>query len=268
MSNSIEYKDNSKSFSKLQLQKNNSFISQNIENSISNKIDNMKYNDFELNSFIYSDALKYDKRGFFECYISLIKTKQPILFSFWPIKDYNSIIIKIDLFFLSFSIYYFINALFFDETTIHKIYEDEGIYNLIYLIPHILYSFLVSHTLITIIKYFSLSERNIYEIKQEKNYEKANDNISNVKRCLVIKYICFFTSCISFLIFLWYYLSSFGAIYQNTQVYLIKNTSISFAFSLVYPFIINLIPGILRIYSLKEPNRKCIFKIGKIIQYI
>ena len=113
-----------------------------------------------------------------------------------------------------------------------------------------------------------MSERNIYEIKQEKNYEKANDNISNVKRCLTIKYICFFCSSIIFLFFLWYYLASFGAIYQNTQVYLIKNTAISFSFSLIYPFIINLIPGILRIYSLKDSDRKCIYKIARIIQFI
>ena len=173
-----------------------------------------------------------------------------------------------DLFFLSFSIYYFINALFFDYPTIHKIYIDKGNYNIIYLIPHILYSFFVSQALIITIKYFSLSERNIYEIKSEKRIEKASDKIYNVKKCLVIKYLCFFSLSLIFLIFFWYYLSSFGAVYQNTQVYLIKNTLISFGFSLIYPFVINLFAAILRIYSLKESNRKCFFKISKIIQFL
>ena len=177
-------------------------------------------------------------------------------------------IIKIDLFFLSFCIYCFISSLFFDEKTIHKIYEDEGIYNFIFLIPHILYSFIVSHTLFTVVKYFSLSERNILEIKKEKNIEDASDKMDKVKRCLIIKYLLFFILSILFLLFFWHYLSSFCAVYQNTQIYLIKNILISFGFSLVYPFAINLIPGILRIYSLKDPSRKFTFNISKIIQFI
>ena len=54
----------------------------------------------------------------------------------------------------------------------------------------------------------------------------------------------------------WYYLTCFNALYQNTQVDLIINTSISFGFSCIYPFLINIIPGIFRIDSLKKINRK------------
>jgi len=221
-----------------------------------------------MNTLSYIDAIKYDKRSYIDYYISLIKTKHPLIFSFIPIKDYNSIIIKIDLFFLSFAIYCFINALFLDEKTIHKIYTDKGIYDFIYLIPHILYSFIIAHTLMVIIKYLSLSERNILEIKKEKIIDIAYDKISKVKKCIIIKYICFFSSSLLFLIFFWYYLSSFGAVYQNTQIYLIKNILISFGFSLGYPFIINLFPGILRNYALSGSNRQIIYKISKFIQYI
>ena len=177
-------------------------------------------------------------------------------------------IIKINLFLLSFAIFYFINGLFFDEQVIHKIYEDQGIYNFIYLIPFISYSFVISHIIIIILKYFSLSEKNICEIKKEKTIEKASDKAMKVQKCLVIKYICFYVIGVLFLFFLWYYLSSFGAVYQNTQIYLIKNTLISFGFSLFYPFVINLLPGIFRIYSLKTHNRETFYKISKIIQFI
>ena len=177
-------------------------------------------------------------------------------------------IIKINIFILSFSIYYFINGLFFDEQVIHKIYEDQGKYNFIYLIPFILYSFIISHTLTIILKYFSLSEKNINEIKNEKTINKANDKANKVQKCLIIKYICFYIIGTIFLFFLWYYLSSFGAVYQNTQVYLFKNTLISFGFSLFYPFVINILPGAFRIYSLKAHNRDLLYKISKIIQFI
>ena len=242
---------------------NNNLISKNTKTT-SNKLE---FNDFELNTMNYKDALKLDKRKFENYYISLIKTKHPIFFSFYPIKDYNSKIIKIDLFFLSFSIYYSINYLFFDEKVIHNIYKDKGFYNFIFLIPFILYSFIISNILIIVIKYFSLSERDICKIKNI-SINKSDDLIYKVKRCIIIKYIIFYFLCLLFLFLFWYILSSFGAVYKNTQLYLIKNTLISFAFSLIYPFIINLIPGILRIYSLKNSKRECIYKINNIIQLI
>ena len=213
-----------KSFHKLQTNINEDKIhSKNIYLENQNPI---IYNDYEMNSFSYEKAIKYDKRTFFKYYISLIRTKQLLIFPFCPMEDYNSRIVKIDLFFLAFCIYSFINCLFFDEKTIHKIYEDEGIYNFIYLIPHILYSFIISHTLFTITKYFSLSEKNISEIKAEKSLDISYDISDKAKRCIKIKYICFYCLSILFLLFFWYYLSSFGAVYQNTQIYLINFTQV------------------------------------------
>ena len=223
---SINSNDGHKSFSKLN-KKNAIFFKKGKKRKkrIKKKNINIKKQvyDYELRIMSYKSAIKYDKRSYFSSYyISLIRSKHPIIFAFCPIKDYNSFIIKLDLFFLSFSILYFFNALFFDEKVIHKIYQDKGIYNFIYLIPYISYSFIISHTINIIIKYFSLFERNIYEIKNEKNSEKVYDKASKVKKILVIKYIKFYILGLLFLLFLWYYLSSFGAVYQNTQVYLIK----------------------------------------------
>ena len=263
---------NLKSFTKLDIKNNNNLIYHNNNKKIQyykNLNDfNNDFTDYELNTFSYENALKYDKRTYFKYYISLIRTKHPLIFSFCPLKDYNSTIIKIDLFFLSFSIYYYSNALFFNEATIHKIYEDKGKYNFIYLIPYIAFAFLIAHTLCIILKYFSLSEKNICEIKREKKYEDAIERKDKVKRCIIIKYICFFVIGIIFLLFLWYYLSSFGAVYQNTQFYLIKNTLICFCFALIYPFFINLFPGIFRIYSLKQSNRSYAYITSIIIQFI
>jgi len=93
---------------------------------ISEKI--MKFNDGELNNLSYNLALKYDKRTYAQYYMSLLRTKHIIFFSLFNNNDYNSRIIKIDLFFIGFILYYTINALFFNDETMHKIYEDKGIY--------------------------------------------------------------------------------------------------------------------------------------------
>ena len=232
------------------------------------KKNNFNFSDYELNYLSYNDAKIYDKRSFCNYYCSLIKAKHPFIFSFCHYNDYNSFIIKINILMLSFCLYYFFNALFFNEPLIHKIYEDEGIYNFIYLVPYIAYSFIISHILIILIKYIFLSERNIEEIKMENSYLKALDKKDKVVKYLIIKYISFYISGFLFLAFLWYYLSSFGAVFQNTQIYLIKNTMISFGFSLIYPFIINFIPAILRHYSLSRNNSEFAFKISKYIAFI
>ena len=115
-----------------------------------------------------------------------------------------------------------------------------------------------------------MSERFLLEIKKGKGINDISDKIYKGKKCLVIKYICFYVGGSLILIFFWYYISSFGAVYQNTQVYLIKNTLISFAFTLVYPFFINLLPAILRNCSLNDEKRdnECLFKISKFIQIL
>ena len=60
------------------------------------------FDDYVLNNMEYNDALEYDKRKYCEYYISLLKTKHILIFSFYTSNDYNSKIIKIDLFFVGF----------------------------------------------------------------------------------------------------------------------------------------------------------------------
>ena len=244
--NSKNSKSNiNKSYSKIKL-KTSKNLKKNCLNKKNKKGKIQIFNDYELNSLSYNRALICDKRTFFQYYISLIRTKHPFIFSFCPIDDYNSIIIKISIFLLFLSVNYAINRVFFNESTIHKIYEDEGIYNFMYLVPQILYSFIISHIFYILMRYFFLSEKSILEIKNAKNedalYEKEND----IKKCLVIKYICLYVFGSLLLIFFWYYISSFGAVFQNTQLFLMKNALISFSFTLVYPFFINFIPAIFR----------------------
>ena len=72
----------------------------------------MKYSDDEMNSLSYELTLQNDNRSYSEYYISSLKTKHNLISSFCYNNDYNSKIIKIDLFFIGFTIYYTVNALF------------------------------------------------------------------------------------------------------------------------------------------------------------
>ena len=231
----------------------------------------MAYNEEEINNLSYKLALKYDKRTYFQYYISLIKTKHILFFSFYNNKnDYNSQIIKINLFFIGFIIDFFINALFFNDDTMHKIYEEEGNFNFLYQLPQIIYSTLISLALNTLIQMLALSEDNILEFKKNKSTKNLNKRLDKLNNLLRIKFILYFIICIILLIFFWYYLSMFCAIYRNTQSHLIKDSLISFGLSTIYPFGIYLLPGIFRIYALSDTKNKrnYIYRISLLLQML
>ena len=77
---------------------NNTYKIEEKKHEIFNKI--MKYNDSELNLLTYKEALESDKRTYCQYTKSLVKTKHLLIFSFCNKDDYNSQIIKINLFFL------------------------------------------------------------------------------------------------------------------------------------------------------------------------
>ena len=225
------------------------------------------FNDYELNTMSYSEAIIFDKRTCFEYYISLIKTKHPVYFGFCCINDYNLFIIKSSMFFLSFAVCFAVNYFFFNEDIIHKIYEQGGKYDILFFIPTICISFSVYHILTIIIKLVFLSERNLLEIKMQKTHREANAKSYDVLCCLRIKHIFYFSLGIIFISIFWLFLSSFSAVYQNTQIILAKNTIISFSISFIYPFIMNIIPCLFRICSLSG-NNQYLYNVSKFFQLI
>ena len=230
----------------------------------------LKLNITELNDLEYKVALKLDNRKYCEYYLSLLKTKHIFLFSFILKRDYNSRIIKIFLFLFNFIIYYFVNALFFSDATMHKIYEDGGSFNFEYQIPQILYSSIASGILNSLIKILAISETKIIEFKKIRTIDNLDKQRKEIEFYLFYKFIAFFVVSFIFMMFFWYYLACFCAIYSNTLVHLINDTLISFGLSMIYPFGWCLIPGIFRIPSLSSKKNKKIFfyKISQLIEIL
>ena len=224
--------------------------------------------DFELNSLNYNEVLKSDHRNYCEYYISLLKYNHPFLFSFGCFNDYNSRIIKFFLFFFSFSLDLSINALFFTDDTMHKIYIDKGKFNFLYQIPQILYSTLISKFINTLIISLALSQAHITQLKKEKNKNDLDKNRNRLLKKLKIKFAFFFLLAFGFLLLIEYYITCFCGIYENTQIHLIKDTILSLIISLLIPFFIYLIPGIFRILSIKgkKNNRKLLYQFSLFLE--
>ena len=230
----------------------------------------LELKEFEINSLDHEKARILDKRNFCQCYISLLKYNHPILFSFIPLSDYNSQIIKVFLFFFSFSLDFIINTFFFTDDTMHKFYEDKGKFDFLNQIPQVIYSSLISRLIDTLIRILALSQDNIAELKQEK--EKRNLVIRSKRtiKVLKLKSILFFIIDFIILTFFWYYETCFCGIYSNTQTHLIKDSFLSFSISLLYPFVIYLIIAILRISALKAEKKdgKYLYKFSSFLESI
>jgi hypothetical protein len=224
------------------------------------------YNDHEINSIPYEKALDIDKRTYCQLYLSLIKTYHILLFTFNSNKDYNPREIKICFFFFVFALYMLINTLFFNDAIMHQIYMNKGKFNLILVLPQIIYSEIICKIIINLIKHLSLPQRNILEIQFENNKDLLM-KIANAIKCIIKKIICFYILSLMFLLFFWYYLSCFCFVYINTQIYLFKVILITYLLSLINPFIFSLLPGLFRIQSLKVPG-KCLYQTSKLFHLL
>ena len=149
----------------------------------------------------------------------------------------------------------------------HKIYIDHGMYDILYQLPQILYSTIISAIIDTVISYLSLTEESISELKQKQLVEKIIEGKKLIK-CIYIKFILFILLDFLFLGLMWYYLSIFCAVYKNTQIFLLKDTLISYGTSFIYPFLYNFIPCLFRIQALKAKNkdRNFLYKFSQFLQ--
>ena len=210
-------------------------------------------NDQEINDLKFEDASKVDKRTFSQNYLFIIKKSNPILFIFY--QNYDSKGIKIIILIWNFCLNICINQLFFTESTIHKIYSDKTNYKFGSQLTYIVLSTIISSVIITIIKIIILTDRPINLFKQSLSSIKGKDAEYKADKLIAqikIKYIIFCTLVVILTILFWYYVSCFCAVYKNTQIDMIKNALITFIITLIYPFLVCLIPAFIRIISLSN----------------
>ena len=83
-----------------------------------------------------------------------------------------------------------------------------------------------------------------------------------------IKFIIYFILSSIYLLLFGFYLSMFCAIYKNTQLFLIKDSLMSFGLSFVYPLFLFLLPGLLRMPALsnKKDQRILLYNLSNLLQ--
>ena len=227
-----------------------------------------KLDSFQLNNLEYDEAIIYDKRTFIRTYCDLLCREHKIIFTFFICNDYNILYIKYARFIFLFSTDMAMNVFFFSDESMHKIFLNYGKYNFIQQIPQIVYTTIISQLMEIFLCYLSLTDKHIYNIK-DLNQAFEREKIRSILKCIKIKLVSFFIFTFIIFILYWYIVSTFCAVYENTQIIFLKDCFLSFGLGLIYPIIIYLIPSCLRIISIRNSKQglKCLYKLSDIIPF-
>lgn len=226
-----------------------------------------KLSDYELNHLEFAKAQKKDKRSFCKTYWSILKREQIIFFIFCSCNDYNLLNTKIARFIFILYTSMAMNVLFFLESTIDKIYQNNSIYDLVQNIPQILISAASIIVIEIFVCYFTLTDKHIYKVKSLLYNDKfvfRDDQILEIYKCIKIKLNIYFIISFLFILFYWYFVTAFCRIYEIAQITLIINHLLSKLIPLFYPFFLYLLATIMRVVALNK-SLKCLYDISHII---
>ena len=224
----------------------------------------------ELNEMSVEDARKYDNRNFCIFYWFLLKKHQDIINLFFNLNPLECFHIKVIAFIFKISFYYFITAIFFDESYISSEIHSKGkSFKLIYLIQNeigrCIYSSIVgiaggflSKNILVYTKRLELL------IKSEKNKDKFIRQSNAILNGMKSLHIFFLVINFIFIIIFWYYISAFCDVMYNTRINWIEGTTITFIITNLLPFISCFIITIFR-YLGKYPYFGFLYKISQLI---
>ena len=138
----------------------------------------------------------------------------------------------------------------------HKIYVDQGSFDLEYQLPQIIYSTIISWVLNSLIQLLGLIEDIIISFKNDKYpLHNLNQKYNKLITIIKIKLAFFYILNISILVVYWYYVTCFCGIYRNTQIHLLNDSLYSYIFSLITPFGIYIFPSIFRVLALRRKSK-------------
>ena len=222
--------------------------------------------DYELNHLKYLAALKLDNRNCCQIYCSLLKRDQNIMYTCITCNDYNLLYVKAAKFIFVLATLMAMNAFLFADKSFHKLFMSGVHYYFSYQVLQMSLSIIITYVVELILCYVTFTDRYIYEIKSFHKNENNLDKIFKILKFVRNKILGFFIVALVILLFYWYFISAFCAVYPNTQKIYLIDCTISFAVFSIIPFFVYAISTLLRVISLKDINKKrfkCLYKAGQ-----
>ena len=227
------------------------------------------YESDELNELPFDKALKKDKRNFCVYYCNILAVSHIILNLFFRQSDYNLFVVKLGLLFMTFPINLTFNSFFFtnEKIKINYVKSVEDISTFWSNISNTVYSSILSSTFLIILKFISLTHNSIRALRKMKNVELAKKKSVCLLRCIKLRIFIYYILSFAFLIIFGFYVLCFCAIFENTQLILVRSTFTSWLISLLYPFIICFITSLFRSLSFTCES-KCLYIVKQLLQML
>ena len=230
-----------------------------------NSITKISQTDSDLQDMDYEEAIIYDKRSYFRMYWAFLVDSQIILGTFCTDNYLNLFVIKLSFFICTFQISFFLNALFYTDEYISDAYHNDGVLDFFSGLPKSIYSFIATLITTNLLRMLSSSRSELMKVIRErknfKNYVRIiNQKLSKLRKKLIIYFILVFMLNLLFL----YYVTSFCAVYKNSQKYWFYGCLESFAMDTLVAIIICIFISLFRYISIK--NRiKCFYVLANLI---
>ena len=230
------------------------------------KKEEVDLDDYELNHLKYLAGIKLDKRNCCQIYCSLLRRDQNFMSTFCVFNDYNLYYVKFAKFIFVLATLMAMNAFLFADKSFHKLFLSGVHYYINYQLLQMSLSVIITYVAEVILCYVTYTDRYIYEIKNFYKNEKNQEKIFKILKFIRTKLITFYIVCLVILLFYWYFISAFCAVYPNTQKIYLLDCTISFAVFSIIPFIVYAIATVLRLISMKDVEKKrfkCLYKASQ-----
>ena len=215
-------------------------------------------NDEEIQDMDYEEAILHDNRTFLRIYWSFLLDSQIILETFCTDNYLDLFVIKLSFFIFNFQISFFLNALFYTDDYISDAYHNDGVLDFISGLPKVIYSFIATLITTNLLKMLSNSKTELIQvIRRRKKYHNylhiINKKISKLKKKLIVYFIFTFSLGLFFL----YYITTFCAVYRNSQKYWFYGCLESFAMDSFVSIIACIFLSLLRYISIRYRVKYC-----------
>ena len=228
-----------------------------------------EYENEELNELPYDKAIKNDKRSFCGYYCNILLISHIILNVFFRRKDYNLFVVKLGLLFMTFPINLTFNIFFFTNekiklTYVKSIDEISAFWSNI---ANTIYSSILSSFFLILLKYISLTHNSIRSLRKIKDVNLAKQKSVCLLRWIKVRIFLYYILSFIILIIFGFYILCFCAVFENTQIVLVKSTFTSWLFSLIIPFIICFITSLFRSWAFCC-KCKCFYVMKQLFQWL
>ena len=200
----------------------------------------------------YGNAIEYDKRLFYQSYISFLLIKSDLISTIFYPEPFSYYPITIPFYFFSLLIDFTLNALLYADDIVHQKYSNEG---KLYFVTQLILSSISNFVGFIIVKYcrklieISFAFETLkFEIKDEEEFKEYSKKLISSANCRIVLgvfiqiIICTFCG---------FYIYIFCEVYRKSQISLFLNFLVGLAVSVATIVVIGIIVCILRTIALK-----------------